>query len=324
VAGPKPSNDASLSDDQAEFQKLSTQLFGDGSGDHTVGKGKVFAGQAVAEAMAKISLAPDFNYTKPEADTELLFVHRNLPNADIYFVDNRSDRSQSLNTVFRIAGKQPELWHAETGLSEPVSYSIADGKTTVPLKLEPWGTVFVVFRKPTKTTSAAVPSPTETTLTTVSGPWQVSFQAGRGAPASATFDNLTSWSDNDAPGIRYFSGLGTYAKTINAEASWLKPGAKLWIDLGDVKNLAEVTVNGKPVGIVWHAPYRVDVTSALKQGANEISIKVANAWANRLIGDQQPNAEKITFTVIHPYKADSPLLPSGLLGPVKVLKTVVE
>ena len=131
-----------------------------------------------------------------------------------------------------------------------------------------------------------------------------------------------SWSDNDTPGIRYFSGLGTYAKTINAEANWFTSGAKLWLDLGDVKNLAEVTVNGKPVGIVWHAPYRVDVTSAMKPGANEISIKVANAWVNRLIGDQQPNAEKLTFTVIHPYKADSPLLPSGLLGPVQVLKTV--
>ena len=81
-------------------------------------------------------------------------------------------------------------------------------------------------------------------------------------------------------------------------------------------------MNGKAVGIVWHSPYRVDVTSSLKPGANEISIKVANAWVNRLIGDQQPNAAKITFTVIHPYRADSPLLPSGLLGPVVVVKNV--
>ena len=88
-----------------------------------------------------------------------------------------------------------------------------------------------------------------------------------------------------------------------------------------MKNLAEVTVNGKAVGVVWHTPYRVDVTSALKPGANEVSIKVANAWVNRMIGDQQPNATKVTFTVIHPYKADSPLLPSGLLGPVVVMKT---
>jgi hypothetical protein len=256
-------------------------------------------------AWGRLNLAPDFDYTKPEADTNLLFVHRKLPDADLYYVDNRSDRNESLSAIFRVVGKQPELWHAETGLSEPASYTMADGKTTVQLKLEPWGTVFVVFRRSTKTTSATVPTWTETTLATVEGSWPVSVQAGRGAPATATLDKLTSWSDNSDPGVRYFSGLGTYTKTIDAHANWFTPGAKLWIDLGDVKNLAEVAVNGKPVGTVWHTPYRVDVTSALKPGANEITIKVANAWVNRLIGDQQPNAAKITFTVIHPYKADS-------------------
>jgi hypothetical protein len=106
---------------------------------------------------------------------------------------------------------------------------------------------------------------------------------------------------------------------IQAPAEWFKLGGHLWIDLGDVKNLADVAVNGKPLGTVWHAPYRVDVTSALKPGANEVTIKVTNAWVNRLIGDQQPNAsKKYTFTVIHPYKANSPLLPSGLLGPVRI------
>jgi hypothetical protein len=93
----------------------------------------------------------------------------------------------------------------------------------------------------------------------------------------------------------------------------------LWIDLGDVKNLAEVTVNGKPLGIVWHAPYRVDASSAMRPGANEVSIKVTNAWVNRLIGDQQQDATvKYTFTTEKPYKATSPLLPSGLLGPVRI------
>jgi len=145
----------------------------------------------------------------------------------------------------------------------------------------------------------------------------VSFQPGRGAPASITMDALTSWSDNSDSGVKYFSGTGTYTRTIQASADWFKSGAKLWIDLGSVKNLAEVTVNGKSLGIVWHAPYRMDVTSALKPGANEVSIKVTNAWVNRLIGDQQPDATtKYTFADVKPYKANSPLLPSGLLGPV--------
>ena len=136
---------------------------------------------------------------------------------------------------------------------------------------------------------------------------------------------LSSWSDSADKGVKYFSGTGTYADTLNAPAEWFKKDASLWIDLGDVKNLADVTVNGKDLGIVWHAPYRVDVTNALKPGANEISIKVTNAWVNRLIGDQQPDATvKYTFADVKPYKANSPLLPSGLLGPVVVVRVEAQ
>jgi hypothetical protein len=159
----------------------------------------------------------------------------------------------------------------------------------------------------------------ETELAKVEGPWNVSFQAGRGAPASVTLDKLISWSDSPDAGVKYFSGAGTYTKTIQASPDWFKKGAKLGIDLGSVKNLAEVKVNGKSLGIVWHAPYRVDATGALKPGANEVTIKVINAWVNRLIGDQQPDATtKYTFADVKPYKANSPLLPSGLLGPVRL------
>ena len=319
VAGPKPTDDPSLADDQAEFQKLNDELFGDGTGVHNVGKGTVYAGQSLTDVFNALKVAPDFDYTKPESDTRLLFVHRKLADGDLYFVDNRNDRDETVDATFRVTGKAPELWHAETGKSEPASYKIADGRTTVPLHLEPWGTVFVVFRKPAKATSRTLPKVVETELATVEGAWNVSFQPGRGAPASITLDKLISWSDSTDAGVKYFSGTGTYTKTIQASPDWFKKGAKLWIDLGDVKNLAEVTVNGKPLGIVWHAPYRVDATSALKPGANEVTIKVINAWVNRLIGDQQPDATtKYTFADVKPYKANSPLLPSGLLGPVRV------
>lgn len=229
----------------------------------------------------------------------------------------RIDRCRIQVVSFRVTGKAPELWHAETGKTEPVSFKIANGRTTLPLKLEPWGTVFVLFRKATHETSRTLPSQAETQLAAFEGPWNVSFEENRGAPRSITMDQLKSWSESQDVGVKYFSGNGTYTKTINVEADWLKAGAHIWIDLGDVRNLAEVTVNGKPLGTVWHAPYRVDVTSALKPGANELSIKVTNAWVNRLIGDQQPEATtKYTFTTVKPYKANSPLLPSGLLGPV--------
>ena len=325
VAGPKPADDPSLADDQAEFHKLNDQLFGEGTGVQSVGKGKVYAGQNAEMALKALDVTPDFDHSKPESDTRILFVHRKLADGDLYFVDNRNDRDEAVDATFRVTGKAPELWHAETGQSEPASYTIADGRTTVPLHLEPWGAVFVVFRKPAKETSRTLPKMAESTLATLDGPWSVTFQPGRGAPASITLDNLISWTDSADAGVKYFSGAGTYVKTIQASKDWFKSGAKVWIDLGDVKNLAEVTVNGKSLGLVWHAPYRVEATQALKPGANEVAIKVINAWVNRLIGDQQSDAAtKYTFADVRPYKASSPLLPSGLLGPVRVLSLATQ
>jgi hypothetical protein len=132
-------------------------------------------------------------------------------------------------------------------------------------------------------------------------------------------NELSDWSASDDQGVKYFSGAGIYTKTVQVPAEWLKKGERLWLDLGDVKNLAEVTINGKHLGQTWHAPYRVDVTSIFKPGANEITVKVVNAWVNRMIGDEQPGATKYTFADVKPYKANSPLLPSGLIGPVTVI-----
>ena len=325
VAGGKPTDDPSLADDQSEFRRLADELFGGGTGVHRVGKGAVYAACTLADVFDGLGVKPDFDYTRPESDTRILFVHRRLSDGDLFFVDNRNDRGETVDATFRVSGKAPELWHAETGTSEPVSYRTADGRTTVPLHLEPWGAVFVVFRKATSETSRTLPEARETLLATAGGPWTVSFQPGRGAPPSIELDPLSSWSDNPDAGVKYFSGTATYAKTIDAPPDWFMKGARLWIDLGDVKNLAEVTVNGESLGIVWHAPYRVDATSALKAGANEVLIKVTNAWVNRLIGDQQPNAAvKYTFADIEPYKANSPLLPSGLLGPVRVSSVTTQ
>ena len=320
VAGSKPSDDPSLSDDAAEFNKLNSELFGDGSGVHKVGKGTVYAGQTLAEALPAMKVVPDFDYSKPDSDMDIEFVHRKLSDGDLYFVDNRSDKGEQVDASFRVAGGAPELWYAETGRTMPVSFKIENGVTTVPLNLEPWGTVFVVFRKSTTETSHTFPAKTETELASVSGEWKIAFQPKRGAPDSITVNDLASWTDNSDAGVKYFSGAGTYTKSINADASWFKKGGHIWLDLGDVKNLAEVTVNGKSLGVIWHAPYRVDATSALKPGANELSIKVVNSWVNRLVGDQQPGVTTpITFADVKPYKAKSKLWPSGLLGPVKLV-----
>ena len=121
--------------------------------------------------------------------------------------------------------------------------------------------------------------------------------------------------------MKYFSGTATYTKTLEAAPGWFVSGTRQWLDLGDVQNLAEVSVNGKALGVVWKRPFRVDVTGALKPGANALEVKVTNLWVNRMVGDRQPGAStQYTFTRPVFYKADSPLLPSGLLGPVRVLQ----
>ena len=324
VAGPKPTDTPSLSDDPKEFQSIADQLWGSGSGN-TVGKGRVYGDKNLKDVLAEIDVAADFDYTKPQPDTNVLFVHRKLSDGDIYYVDNRNDRDEMLDASFRVSGKEAELWHADTGAIEPASFRTTNGRTMVPLHLEPWGTVFVVFRKAAKTSSRSLPKTVETTVTTLDGPWDLTFEQNLGAPAKLTLDRLTSWSESSDEGVKYFSGKGTYAKTIDAAADWFVKDAHVWLDLGDVKNLAEVTVNGQPLGIVWKKPYRVDVTGALKPGENAVAIRVTNAWVNRIVGDRQPNVTKTyIFTSPKFYKADSKLVASGLLGLVRIIRTSKE
>ena len=320
VVGAKPESSPSLADDSSRFHALAEKLWGSGNGNST-GKGKVYGSQKLGDVLAAMQIAPDFEYTKPATDTNLLFVHRNVAGADLYFVDNRNDRDEVLDATFRVQGKSAEIWHPDTGKTEPATYQTANGRTTVPLHLEPWGTVFVVFRHPARATSLRLPSVAEDPVATLEGPWNVAFQPGRGAPEKVVLDKLASWSESADAGVKYFSGTATYSKTLQADQQWFHSGAHLWIDLGSVKNLAEVIVNGKSLGIVWKTPYRVDVTTALKTGENTVEVKVTNAWANRIIGDRQPNAVNIyTFTSPKFYKADAPLYPSGLLGPVQMIR----
>ena len=325
VAGQKPLDDPSLADDQAEFARLTQELFGDGSGVHHAGKGTVYAGRALGNALDAMQVTKDFDYAKPDGDTNLEFVHRKLADGDLYFVDNRNGRAEQVEVRFRVTGKEPELWRAEDGSVKPASYKIVSGHTTVPIKLGPWGTVFVVFRKPTTVASRTLPTEIETELATIEGPWNVSFQAGRGAPPSITLQKLMPWNESVDAGVKYYSGTGTYSKTIDAPSQWFLKGAHLCIDLGGVNNLAEVVVNGKSLGVVWHDPFRLDLTGVLKPGANGLTVKVTNAWVNRLIGDQQAGVtRKFTFTTFKPYKAESQLQASGLLGPVRILSVTTQ
>jgi alpha-L-rhamnosidase len=325
ISGAKPTSTPSLSDDPNEFRKITDELWGVKAKENSYGKGKVFGGATLAEVLKTLNIPPDFTFTKSPADTKLLFVHRILKDGDLYFVDNRSDRPESVQATFRVQGKEPELWHADTGLLEPGSFQIAEGRTSVPLNLEPWGTVFAVFRKPASRSSRFWPTRQERAVATVEGPWDVTFQENRGAPAKATFDRLESWSESPDEGVKYFSGTAIYTKRLQAPSNWFDAQSQLWLDLGDVKNLAEISVNGNLLGILWKRPFRIEIEKSLKPGANTLEIKVTNLWVNRMIGDRQPGATKqYTFTNPVFYKANSPLLPSGLLGPVQLIQSRAE
>lgn len=320
VVAPRPVGGLGLADRDAEVRKIADQVWGKGTAQgRPFGKGRVYASAQLAPVLAERSVAPDFSYSGASAGSRLLTLHRRSADADIYFVSNQQDRAETLEASFRVAGKVPELWRAETGKSEPLSYRLDGERTVAPLKLEPHEAVFVVFRRPATSPQRTAFTGQVAELRSLSGPWTVSFEAGRGAPASATFDKLISWPESSDPGIRYFSGGATYAQTLDVPGDWLISGRKVQLDLGEVRELAVVSVNGKVVSTAWHAPYRVDLTGALRPGANRLEIKVVNLWPNRLIGDKQPGAKPVAFAPQSGYRANSPLLPSGLLGPVRVL-----
>ncbi len=322
VCGNKPEKTPSLSDDSEEFNQIANVLWANENGVNSVGQGKVYAGKSVGDVLNEINILPDFQYSKPEENTELLFVHRKLDNTDIFWINNRNDRVENLEATFRVNGKKAEIWHPETGKIEDASYFISGESTKVSLQLMPNDAVFVVFRNKTSKKSFEIPTATETSLAAVSGEWKVNFQSDRGAPASVIFPDLSAWNENEDPGIKYFSGTAEYNKIVEIPEEWISEDGDICLDLGDVKNLAEVTVNGKQLGIVWKKPFRISVKAALQVGENEISVKITNLWVNRLIGDAQPDAsEKFTYTTMPFYRADSPLKTSGLLGPVQFIKT---
>jgi len=332
VIAPRPAGSPSLSDyaHEAEFRSIVNEVWGPvdgmGSTEHAYGKGKIYWGKPVEEFLAGEKGSPDFEYNKPEFDSELVWIHRRDGDQDIYFVANQKERAENVQTSFRVEGKEPELWHPDTGAIEPAEYQIQNGRTWVPLSLDPYGSVFVVFRKAAAVTSRGVPKPMRTVVGTVAGAWQVNFPANWGAPPQIKMDRLVSWTDYPDDGVKYFSGTATYTKDIDAPASWFKPGAMLVLDLGQVKEIAEVSVNGKPVGgILWKAPFQADVTSVLKPGKNYLAVKVINLWPNRIIGDRQPNAtKKFAWLDYKPFTADTPLSESGLLGPVRVLSVTMK
>ena len=316
VTGIKPEMTPSLSDNVDEFRAIVREVWESNYKNVSTNLMKMNEGQSLEKVIQNMKIQPDFTYSKTDEKTEVLYVHRKLSNQDIYWVNNRNDRVEDIEGSFRISGKIPELWNAQTGESKKVSYKIENGRTIIPLHLETWDAYFIVFKESTRLANFTVPKTSEEQILQIETPWKVSFQEGRGAPSNATFNTLKSWTENTDSGIKYFSGTAFYKNTFTVPSH---AKGVYEIDLGDVKNLAEVIINGKSQGIIWKKPFKLELKDALKSGENSIEIMVTNLWVNRLIGDQQPDIKtKITYTTMPFYRADSPLLPSGLMGPVKV------
>ena len=355
VVGEPPEGSPSLKDDPTEFAALVRRLWAGGA-ETQVGAGRVIAGNDVEAALAHVGLGPDVTFdgldhddfglnqskimnvidskhlerdlrgkpvpTLPHpalaADSRILFLHRRLAAADIYFLNSRRDRPEHVEARFRVAGRRPELWRADTGVVEPLAYRTEGAQTVVPLDLAAQDAVFVVFRQPVKSAILNVRKPPLRRVLGLDASWTVAFQSWRGAPPQMTMPKLTPLNESREEGVRYFSGTATY-RTSLVRPKGVDPGGPLLLDLGKVGDVAEVRVNGRSAGFAWKAPFRVDVGRLLRPGANAIEVRVADLWVNRLIGDAQPGARKITFTTVPTYLPDAPLRPAGLIGPVTLL-----
>jgi hypothetical protein len=281
--------------------------------------------------------------------------------SDVYFVANVARAGGGAQCSFEVVGKQPELWNPVTGeMRELPEFEIKDGRTILPLKFAAAESCFIVFRKPLSRNerfAGAKNFPELKTIGEITGPWQIRFDPKWGGPAMpVTFATLEDWTKRPEPGIKYFSGTAVYAKTFDLPEleSGHRPSA-IFLELGKVHALAEVWLNGKNLGVVWTAPWHVNISPAVKTRRNKLEIRVTNVWANRLIGDEQqpedcdfgkgdfgfggplktfpdwflkgqprPCAGRLTFTTWNYFTKDSPLVSSGLLGPVTLAAQMAD
>ena len=324
VLGPAPKRSPSgesfpTADRQVE--KLAGELWSglDGRSVKAVkrGKGELLFGMTMEEALKYIGCVPDCGLP---ADAPVLYGHRSAGDADIYFISNQKDEMIEIRPEFRIRSRQPELWDATTGRIRTLpAYEETAAGTVVPLKLYPYESAFVVFRRPaTKAegTGLQLNYPVLQTLVRLDAPWKVSFEEKRRGPASQTFARLEDISKNENPDIRYYSGTIWYETEFKLKK---KPEGELYLNLNDVGVMAKVKINGQYAGGVWTAPYRVNVTDLVRKGKNKVEIEVVTTWMNRLIGDSGlPESERKTWTPCNSWKPTDTLQKSGLVGPVYI------
>jgi hypothetical protein len=290
-----------------------------------LGKGRVIKGPYEAASFDVLGITRDF-IVKDSVGTlasGIAWTHRSAPDREIYFISNQLNVPRVIEVSLRGKGRVPELYDAVTDESiQAKQWKFEKDHTIVPLRLEANGSVFVILGEPSKKNESDQDNgnnwPNLSVKQTLSGKWDVYFDSANGGPVeTVTFGTLSDWSKHEQPGIRYYSGTAKYSQSFLWSG---KNRQRVWLDLGRVANIASVTLNGVGCGVAWTAPYRVEITDALRSGENKLEIEVTNTWANRLIGDHTlPEEQRITKTIA-PYRLEGkPLLEAGLLGPVTIV-----
>jgi hypothetical protein len=332
VVGPRPSTVPGLNNWEQEnvvLNQLAAELWGAADGktifENNYGEGQIISGLTADEVLNRKSIEPDFSFT---GNLGIDYIHRTTPAGEIYFLRNDREEPVKGTCRFRVTGKYPELWDASTGTAMRVAdYDKEKTGISMEIELPAHGSVFVVFHNENRRDIALVADQDRKAAgAEIPGPWKVNFPPDWGAPPSVVFDRLISWTESDDEGVKYFSGTATYQNKFQADEDGVKNG--MMLDLGEVRDVAEVFINGKSAGILWKKPYQADISQLIKAGENELKIEIVNLWVNRLTGDMladpkdrfcKTNQSFMTKEVWPGGDEPFRLQPAGLLGPVRLL-----
>lgn len=324
ICGKEPTQCAGMRADRNAFHKLVDNIW------HS-GKQNVTGNLATAIRLAGIE--PDFESdaaTRSDGIQGMSYVHRQQnDNQEIYWVRNFSGKDRRVRMSFRNGNRHATIFDPATGHIQPIQYKKENGRFAVSLKMLSTDAFFVVFSG--EPLAAGEPLETFTdnkhlghepqSVKDIDTPWSVHFHQKGGREAGETLQTLHSWTECENPVMKYFSGTADYTTTFTLKTNDLKGDSPIFLDLGSVKNIAEIWVNGKFAGTEWKAPFRTeDIRKHLRNGENKLEIKVTNLWANRQIGDVQKGEKHPVTQIRRFYKASDPLLPSGLIGPVRLIK----
>jgi hypothetical protein len=369
VIGNPPMKSPSLSgypECDQELREITERVWGTnkiqaGVTSRQYGMGRIISGRQIypdksmEQGMTdSLALYPDYKFTedilkengfRPDfvSGGKIRYTHRSLPDAEIYFISNRTGSISVDTCIFRDGTENAELWDAVTGDIYSVKTVInLEGMISLPVTMEPYQSYFIVFKnsekadegEPLKLNTFAAGK----IVTTLDGKWNVAFDTAWGGPSEIVFDELSDWSERPEEGIKYYSGIAKYSKEFDFPEYPEFRSSEMFLNLGSVRNLARVNLNGRDLGVLWTSPWKLRVTDCIKKTGNKLKIEVANLWINRLIGDEMKPFDGIengkwpdwlingkprtsgryTFTTHHYYKKGDQLSESGLLGPVRI------